>query len=641
MHFRFVSTLLLAAGVAATLPMHPVRAEDVSMEPADSEDDWDVPAGDDTLDAIIVSATPVPQTKRTLGTSVSRITEADIQTAGVSDLAGALGLVPGANVARTGGQGAQSSLFLRGGPSGYTLVMIDGIPINDVGGGIDLGIIDVDNIESIEVVRGAQTALYGPDSMSGAINIVTKKGEGPPTLRYNLYGGTRETLGGSVSHGFSTDRGHLNVSVSGDMTSNYYGIDNDDYSNVSATARGGAWLIPDVLELDASVRFHRYDLESPGDFRITTEDVDDNSRGETVAGQATFTHHISDIWTQQLRAGAFKRRIDQMDLTSQDPSDFLSNLETQVDRENVDYRHSVTVAPGHVATVGYEYENEDGAFSSNPPGFAFSVQQRLQTHGVYGQLQSALLEDRLHIQLGVRYDHNSGYGGQVSPRIAASYFVPASGTRIHGSWGQGIKNPTIFDLASPFGGNPDLLPEKTNHWDIGVEQTFFDGRSTLDVTYFQQRITNLIQTDPATFMSENIGRARTQGVEITKTVRLNDAWSGDIAYTWTQAVDADGADLLRRPRHAAHIRVLYHPEGWWISSTARIQGESADADFNNGGVPVRNLGFVDYGIAGGYEINKQTEIYMRVDNIFDVHYETAYGFQALGSTFVVGVRGRI
>lgn len=600
------------------------------------------------LDPVVVTATPYPQPQSTLGSGVTVLDAAALERQGITEVRDALETAAGLFLAQTGPRGSATSLFLRGGESNHTLVLIDGIPVNQVGGGFDFGSLTTDNVERIEVVRGAQSAVYGADAMSGVINIVTKRGSGPPTWSYDLSGGTRDTFRAVGSVSGSTDVGYYSASVSRSSTGNREDTGSDGYKNWTASARGGLWLGDDV-EVEGTLHAEFFNRENRGDNRFP-DDIDDESDQRRVVAAVTATHHITDTWEHRLRFAVVQQKLSTSDDSQQNApgafTDAILDSSTRLKRRLLDYRHTRTFFDDHVVTVGFESERERGtATTTSPPfplGFGNSrIRRTLTTRAVYAQVQSAFLDDTLNIQAGIRVDDNSSYGTETSPRLAGSYLFRPTNTRVHASYGEGINNPSIFDLDPTFGGNPNLEPEEVENWDVGVEQRLWNERGRLDVTYFEQDFSNLI--DFSTGIARNLSDANTSGVEVSASAELGEHLTGSVAYTFLETEDDTGADLLRRPKHSAHGRVTYKEERWYATVTARWVGDTPDALFDPltfATTRLRNDGYTRINLASGYNVTEHMELYGRIENLLNDHYETVAAFETVGITVIAGIRGQ-
>lgn len=654
---------LVAALTAAPQPVWPQGA-DAGPEAEDQDaPEFAIPAV--TLDPTIVSATPVPQAQSTLGSSVTVIDAEAMRVRGITDVRDALEIAAGTHVGQTGARGSLASLFLRGGESDFALVLIDGVPVNQVGGFFDFGKLTVDDVERIEVLRGAQSALYGSEAMSGVINIITKPGAGPPSWSWNVAGGTRYTFRSSGTFSTGSERGHLRVTASRHATENRHRLQDDDFRQVTLSGRAG--LRPtDEIELEGAFRLEQVDRENPGPHARVgfIEDRGDHTDDDQVLLSGSATHHLDDWWEHRVQVGFFREELVNDDPTQENPpgaagsTDFITiDSLVKTERSVVDYRHSVTILEDHVITVGAAYKREWARHTRTAPPFPVGLgnthlSRTIENRAVYAQVQSTFLNEALNVQAGVRHDNNSFFNEETSPRVAGSYRVARTDTRVHASWGEGIKTPNVFEMLSPGGLN--LQAEKTEHWDVGVEQRLFGDRAMMDVTFFMQDIENLVVFQNVfPFGVDNGGRAETKGVEVSGTVRVRKDVTAQVAYTYleTERKSAprfprvgNGESLDRRPKQQGSVRITYRPEPWYATLDARYVGESNEPDafdpFTFASLPVENEDYVLVNLSGGYALNEHVDLYATLNNLLNDNYENVFGFEANGITAIFGARGR-
>ncbi len=670
MRCRTVSGYLLFT-VAVAAWSGPARAQTSADDPPAPDIELDAAAsnGDDTepafvLDPTIVSATPVPQAQSTLGSSVTVIGAAELAERGITDVRDALEIAPGTHVGQTGTRGSLASLFLRGGESDFTLVLIDGVPVNQVGGFFDFGRLTLDDVERIEVLRGAQSALYGSEAMSGVVNIITKRGDGPPTWSWDAAAGTRHTYRTTGTFSGGSDRGHYRVTVSRHSTTNRQRLKDDAFRQYTLSGRAGFRPVDDV-ELEGTFRVENVDRENPGQHSRPgfIEDRNDHTDDDQVLLGGTVTHHLRDWWEHRVQVSFFREELANDDPSQENPPGALASTDfitteslVKTERTLVDYRHSVTLLEDHIATVGVSYEQEWARITRLAPpfpaGFGNShLSRTIENRAVYAQLQATFLDDTLHLQAGVRHDNNSFFDEETSPRVAGSYRVEQTDSRVHASWGRGIKTPNLFEMLSPGGLN--LEAEETDHWDVGVEQRLWDDRLVLDVTYFAQDIDNIVEFQSVfPFGVDNGGEVETKGIEVSGTARLRPDLLAYLAYTYLETERkspprfprvGNGQSLDRRPKHQATARVTYRPDPWSATVDVRYVGDSNEPDafdpFTFASLPVENEDYWLVNLSGAYQVNDHLELYSVLTNLLNDNYENVFGFEANGLTALFGARG--
>ncbi len=452
---------------------------------------------------VIVSASPGGALATQVGSSISVVTRQDIEDQGAQNVYEALRELPGVEVSQTGRHGGATSVFIRGGNSNYNLVMIDGIQVNQFGGDFDFASLGVDGVDHVEVARGPQSALYGSNAVAGVINIVSERGEGPPHFSFLAEGGsftTRRFAGGGsgLTHGFSWAF-NLSRLDSGGVAQN------DNYRNQRAYVSLGYSRTP-----KREFMFHFFgnanDAGAPGPYGSDPDHLffglDTVSRGK----QNLFAYQgsYSEQFTSRLRQ-VFSVSVapDRSFFHSAFGDSFLKNLRVVAATHG-----ELMISPKDSFIYGFEYNREQiqDTFITDANTNPFVLPRATYAYFAENRWSPA---KRFILTTGLRVDDirtdalpadaNSGRPflpqasvAKVNPRITAAYILRESSatdwlgvTRLHGSFGTGIRAPNGFDLA--FTNNPSLKPEKSISFDAGVEQRFLNDRAVFDVTYFYNR----------------------------------------------------------------------------------------------------------------------------------------------------------
>ncbi len=637
-------------------------------------------------ESVVVSASQVEVPLTQVTSSVTVIDRAEIESRQLSSVADALRTVPGLTVAATGGAGATTGVFPRGGESNYTLVLIDGVPANSFGGDFDFGQLSTVNIDRIEIVRGPQSALFGSNAIGAVVRITSRRG-GPPSGGIDVEGGqlgsSRVSASSAGSHqgfewGASFDRLDTD-GRNGERLDNGVTVANDDYTRRAASAsagwrRGGSWLRGDLRRAVDERGF-------PGPFGsnpigayggIDLDGRGDNTR--TVGGVAFFTplsqrlrlsgHTGFNRYDSEFASGfgpseAFSRRWTggaQLDLALGHGVDLSSGVEVQRERAGSTYITGATAqkVPVQRLAVGYSAE---GRWSSHDRVFVTAGvrvddirRDRLEESPDRFSPRPVLPEDTVV---------------SANPRIAAAWIVRSAGsdsTKVRGAFGTGIRPPDGFELA--FTDNPALRPERSRSLEAGVEHSFAGGHALAEGTVFANDYDDLIVavgsfSGASRFKTDNISNARATGLELTFTVRGRVArWggldlAGRIGYTALDtevlAVDqANGAPppfsvgqaLLRRPAHqffadgsltAGRVSAFVRGNG---------RGSALDVEPSRGtfGGLFDAPGYNVWSLGATVRAVRFLDIFARVENLFDRTYEEAFGFPALGRRATVGLR---
>lgn len=610
--------------------------------------------------------TPVEQEKS--GRAFTVITGEQLERNQVRYVADALRQVPGFAVSRTGSFGGMTQVRVRGAEANHLLVLIDGVEASETSSGeFDFGSLLVEDIDRIEVLRGPQSAFWGSNATAGVVNIITRRGErGGFRVNARTEAGTDGTFLGGVA--LSGGAENYDVALSGAFRRtdgfNISDFGNEKDGDRNTTLNGKFTVdLSENFTVDGTLRYvdRKSDVDgqdfssggapdyAPGPYYGLVIDSDDWTSTQEFFGSVGTTYVSLDGALTQ------KARFTGSDVHRENFSDGMLSS-NDGDRLNGTYQASYQfdtpgfLAATHQITGGYEWERETFAPSHLDETF------RRESHSLVGEYRGAFL-DQLYLNVGVRRDFNDRFGDATTYSLSGAWKIPGSETRLHTSVGTGVTNPTFFEqfgyIPSTFAGNPDLVPEKSFGWDIGVEQGFFDRRLVLDVTYFNQDLTNEIATvfgGPPDFLSSPVnrdGKSKRQGVEVSATLDLFNGFSANATYTYTDATEqtfAGGPRLaeVRRPEHSGSIGAAYV----FYDNRARVFGEAVfngrmeDVAFVPSLPPRVTLdAYTVVNIGGSFRFNDNFEAYGRVENLFDERYEEVFGYNTQGRTAFLGIRG--
>jgi len=603
------------------------------------------------LEPVAVTATLIPTPIDQVASSITVVTGDEIEARGTQSLEEALRDVPGVDVVRTGGPGSRASLLIRGGRDEDVLVLIDGIEANDpieFGRSFDFGLLALDDIDRIEIVRGPQSTLYGSDAMAGVVQIFTRRGQGPPTGRVRLDYGSFETnrevagLSGAahnVSYSLSLSRFETQGISSADEDDG--NSERDGYRNVSLAGR--VIYCPRV-NTELGLVFRAFDANSELDNHGGWGGDDPNYTLETRRG---FIRPYLDLWLldgkwhQNLSASYADHERDLSNKT--DPDHPLDSEEGKFrsDLWKLAWQNDLYFGDHHLVTIGAEYEEESGE----------SEYESASSFGTYKSkfpektaiTRSAFLQEDFHLKgfgavAGLRRDSHDRFGEHTSYRAAATYKIDATDTRFRAAWGTGFKAPSLFQLYSSYG-DPGLEPEQSESWEAGIEQGFMNDRIGFSVTYFDLRFENLIDYNLATYKYENISGARSRGWEIGAETRPIESLLVSLAYTNTDARDKDtGEPLIRRSGEKYSGSMQWRPiESVSLNLYALHVGSRPDLDFTSG-KRVRLDPYTRVDAAVNWRARKAWTLSLRAENIANEDYEEAYGFGTPGRSLYAGVR---
>jgi len=587
-----------------------------------------------SLPEILVSATRIEATQATSPDAITVVTREEIEQLQARTVADVLETVPGVSVSHTGQPGAQTSVFMRGANSGHTLVLIDGMRVNNAfNGRYDFVDLTVDNVERIEVVRGPQSTRYGSDALGGVINVVTRRGSAEPTGVALVEVGTNASLHARGSAAATV--GTLGVSAE----ISYFDTDNERQNGqytVSGGSVGGSWKALKNLEIGLTASHRTSDAGAPND--RFTNDPNDRTRNENT--QVTLDAHAvpAPWWDARLSLSSGRDRT-RFDGPEPNPPSFFGDLKTETvsDNEQADLQNVFALAPGNKLLIGLSTARTPTNYTSVTSFGTTTLDQSVSSSALSGQYDYSPSKS-LTATLGGRVDDFSSFGTHATGRGGVRYTVQGPGTILRANLGTGFRAPTISDLYFPGAANPDLQPEKSLGWDVGLEQPLFEGKLQIGAAWFQNKFDNLIAWSSPSLRMENIAEARTAGLEtfFQWVPAANLTVNG--AYTWLATAEnlVTGERLIRRPEHTGSLTVHYRFPRWvQLDTTARFVGKSADsffaADYST--KPATNDGYIKWDAGLTVTPWQHLSLIARVENLLDSEYEEAYGFPALGRTF--------
>ncbi len=632
----FLSSSLLALGLATS-----AAAQTASLPVTDQ-------AGAN-VETIVVTATRTPVDKLKIADSVTVITAKDIALKQLQSLPDVLADAPGLNVVQSGGPGGQTSVFMRGTDSNHVKVLVDGIDVSDPSspnGAFDFGQFLTADISQVEILRGPQSGLYGSDAIGGVINVITKSGDGAPHLTADLEGGSFETFNQNVGVSGSTgdfhyaatvahlDSGATPVTPLSDLGPGEARND-DSYDNLTASTKLG-YDVTSNFQLGLVARYTDTHLKLTGDDDFAPFIYPDpvQSTSDTQQYYTRATGHLT------LFDGRFEQTLG-VAYSDIQTTDFTPNFGTSLfygDRVKVDWQGDIKLIDTETLVVGAEHQRDE---ISQPLSASTSIESG------YAELESNPFKD-FNDTVSVRYDDNSRFGGATTYRVAPTYYVEATGTKLEASVGTGFKAPSLsqmFQNFPSFGffGNPNLRPEKSTGYDAGFEQYLLDKRLQFGATYFYNSITNLIDDNAAFTTFVNIGKAHTDGVESFALIQPARDLSVRFDYTYTDAEDdVAHQELIRRPHNKWSL------DGRWQAS----EKLSLDADVLSVGswvdgnrdfsIPRLNApGYTTVDVAANYDLTRQLTVYGRITNLFGENYQDPYGFMRPGRGIFVGLKARL
>jgi vitamin B12 transporter len=641
--------------------------------------------------SVVVTAQAEPALLEQATAPVSIISREEIEAHQSVAVTDALLFEPGIAIGRTGAEGGSASVFLNGGNSNFTKVLIDGAPINPPGGAVDFSSLTLDNIDKVEIVRGAESAIYGTDAVSGVIQLFTHRGETRvPEANVFVEGGSFSTARGGVEVGGLV--GAFDYSAAGSYLKTDGQGPNDNFINRTVSGNFG-YRFSETNQLRLTLRNNTSNAGIPGQTifeppslhqRYDQRIFSANARWDFSTG--THWHHeISggEMYTRQHNYNAvqsffatdpklFCPQANPASVPTAEFCDFTGDSRFQYNRADVTAQSSY-VGSNFGATVGYEYEVENAFLSTLNVNHARRNNQAGFLDFHYRPLR------RVSLNFGGRAEANANFGTRVVPRVGGSV-VARYGTGMVGDtllrafYGQGIKEPR-FDqtLGDNFGdlGNPSLKPESSKNWSAGIEQKLLSDRVRLSADYFYNSFYNIVSfafclPDPTNPAGNSCGltipgvpatgfgfffntdRALARGISVNGKSKFT-RWlnlEGNYTYDDTRVLQAPNAfdpsqlpgnHLIRRPVNSGSLTMNAQWRRVGMTIGGYFTGVRTDSDFLGLGL-ARNPGYARFDVAGHYDLGHGVLLYARAQNLFDKKYQDALGYPALGRDARVGVR---
>lgn len=588
---------------------------------------------------VLVTATRTPTPSTSVGSSVDVIDRTQIEASEIHTASDLLRNVASLTVLRTGNTGGITTLFLRGGESDYTKILVDGIPVNQPGGIYDFSHLPTDNISRIEVVRGPQSALFGSDAIAGVVQVFTRPGTRSPEADYSIEGGNFGTFQQRAGVRGSWRKFDYSNTFSRFDTDNIGR--NNDYRNASYFGNFG--FTPDSHQTLRATLLHTSSkagapgVNAPG---FTSFGPNDRANRLERAAGLTYRALVGSRLTQHL---AYRLYDHDYTFTSAFGRSFILHT-----RHRAEYHGDVALPVAGTFSYGVDYDRENATVAAK---------RRFRNNtGYYVQQQFSW--NRLDLTGGVRVEDNTTFGTRANPKLSVSLRLQPT-TRLRFNAGTGIKEPNFIENFSEsrfFLGNPDLLAERSRSWEVGVEQSFWRDRVTTDLAWFDNRFQNLIELirqPDGSSKFQNIGRTLARGLEFRTRARVQHTFV-QANYTYLdghiqQSNQASfpfrpGDPLLRRPRHSGDVNATWNEPKWSAFWSTRYVGRRADSDFFTFSPPNSlrsNSYYTSSDASFTYHFARQVSAFIRLENIFDRSYQEVLGYQALGRSVVVGTRIRI
>jgi len=610
---------------------------------------------------VVVTAQTLPVDADSSPAPLTILTREQIARRDATSLPDLLATQPGFSLGRSGPEGGTASLFLDGGNSNYTKVLVDGAPVNPPGGLIDFSAFTLDNIDKIEVVHGAESALYGSDAMDGVIQIFTHRGTTRiPEFTAFTEGGNFDTGRGGAELSGLLDRFDYSAAVS-DLETQGQGP-NDAFRDRTLSGNFG-WRFSDSARVSLALRDNVSDAGTPGQTLLQPANLTDSTAYHTFSSSLHAEFNSGTHWHHQVNGTELYSR--EFNFDPYFPTAYQYNRAAFTGQSSYIYK-------GFGVTAGYEYEVENG-FLSTTSDLGLSL---AETHARRNN-QAGFIDlrwqptTRLMLNAGARAEDNAAFGTRVLPRAGVSYALRVAqgalgDTRLRASYGQGVVEPRFdqsYGTDPCFPGNPFLSPEQSRTVNAGFEQKLASDRVRITADYFDSRFHNIVSFlgvapssaclaagapfGAGTFFNTNLARAR--GGNFSGEARITRWVSANVNYTYdatrtlsapTDPADLDpnylpGSALLRRPKNSgnANLNASFLRMNWNIGGY--FTGPRADYNYPG---QITNPGYARFDLAGSYNLTHGVSVYCRIANLANKQYQDAYGYPALGREFRIGVK---
>lgn len=610
---RFISTAsMLALVTGATLSGTALAQEEtISQE-----------EGVTTLEAITVTANRTQTELSKTGSTVVQVSQEEIEEKSFFSVTDYLTRLPGVAVASTGGIGSQTNIFIRGLSGKYVKTLYNGIDVSDPANSqvqTNYEHLLTGGVTGIELLKGSQSTLYGSSAIAGVVDIVTlgQIGDGI-SHTVHVEGGSFGTARARYGFAGAKDDSKIAANLSAFRTDGISAAagfpERDGYQNLTFDL-AAEHRINEAFSVFGSF-LH---IKAKGEYDDWGADnLLNRNTAAITGGRAGFDLDFLDGRLKN-RFSIQASHVDREDF-GRNPGDFLG------DRLKFDYQGAFEATDRVLLQYGADHERQRAK--------TLSMTGSTDLAGLWAQ---AVVEpiDNLMLTAGLRHDNHSKYGGHTTYRSTMSYLFNQSGTRLHASFGTGFRAPSLYELydMSYESANPDLQPEKSRSFDIGVEQKFLDDRLTADVTYFQLAVDNRIDYNSFGKFEQIEGTTRSNGIEASFIYAANDWLELGGSYTYTDSRHPNGTQNHRIPRHVFMFAAVARPaEKWTISSDVKFVADTIDY----GPVVLKDYVLLNAKVA--YQVNDSSEIYLRGENLLNQKYKIADGYGTPGIAAYAGFK---
>ena len=578
------------------------------------------------IENITIRSTRIPAGAKDIGSSLYIISEDQIKARGFKDAIDAISSAPGVTSKQNGSFGGVGTIRIRGASSSQTLVLVDGVPVNDASspaGGYNFEYLNTSNIQSIEVLKGSQSTLWGSDAIGGVINIYTKQPESTSfgaSAEIGSFGLKR----GNADINFAGSNSRFRVSTSKTSVDGISKADekdgnseDDGFESESYSMSGSIDLDSLILKGSLSYMESQVEYDSYG-FATGVQDGDERSNTDEFIGSISA---LFDLFDDKLQNSIF---ISQSDINRDYYSNGSFSFGAEGKRELIRYQGNIEVNEFNKVAFGLESEESKvDADESTIDGSFLLYEFRPNS--------------KIIISTGIRNDDHEGFGSKTTRRISGT-FKPSDNLIIRSSWGEGFKVPTIFQstyfCCGATSANSSIRPETSTSYDFGFELFFNEMNSNFSITYFDQDINDQINFSFGVGGYENIDKVNSEGFEIALDYQISKLMSLYLNYSYIDSVDGNGSSLFYLAKDSGEAGLIYEPNNSFSGSIIARYNGSESSSYG------KIDSWIRFDVNGSYKLSGTNELYFRIENLLDKEYQQIFGYGTPERSGFIGLRSK-
>ena len=576
------------------------------------------------IENITIRSTRIPAGAKDIGSSLYIISEDQIKARGFKDAIDAISSAPGVTSKQNGSFGGVGTIRIRGASSSQTLVLVDGVPVNDASspaGGYNFEYLNTSNIQSIEVLKGSQSTLWGSDAIGGVINIYTKQPESTSfgaSAEIGSFGLKR----GSADINFSGSNSRFRVSTSKTSVDGISKADerdgnseDDGFESESYSMSGSIDLESLTLKGSLSYMESQVEYDSYG-FVTGVQDGDEKSNTDEFIGSIAA---FFDLFDGKLQNSIF---ISQSDINRDYYSNGSFSFGAEGERELIRYQGNIEVNEFNKIAFGLESEESKVDADNSTIDGSFLLYEFKPN-------------SKIIISTGIRNDDHEGFGSKTTRRISGT-FKPSDNLIIRSSWGEGFKVPTIFQstyfCCGAKSANSSIKPETSTSYDFGFELFFNEMNSNFSITYFDQDINDQINFSFGIGGYENIDKVNSKGFEVALDYQISKLMSLYLNYSYIDSVDGNGSSLFYVAKDSGEAGLIYEPNNSYSGSIIARYNGSESSSYG------KIDSWIRFDVNGSYRLSGANELYFRIENLLDEEYQQIFGYGTPERSGFIGLR---